>query len=90
LLPKELKHLGSVHCLNLVLVEVWLDVWGGSAVDAKRFVVGADNNPLGPEGKVLQEDAWAWVLLPVEGHIRVAVAFWFVHKFSLSTFNSGA
>jgi hypothetical protein len=57
----------SSPCLNLVLVEVWLDVRSGSAVDAKRFVVGTDNNPLGAEGKVLQEDAWAWVVLPVEG-----------------------
>jgi hypothetical protein len=80
----------SSPCLNLVLVEVWLDVRGGSAVDAKRFVVGADNNPLGPEGKVLQEDAWAWVVLPVEGCVGMAFTFWFVHKFSLSAFHSGA
>jgi hypothetical protein len=73
-----------------MLIEVWLDVWSGSAVDAKRFVVGADNNPLGAEGKVLQEDARAWVLLPVEGCVGVAVTFWFVHKFSLSAFHSGA
>lgn len=60
-----------------MLVEVWLDVRGGSAVDAKRFVVGADNNPFCAECKVLQEDAWAWVLLPVEGHVGVAVTFHF-------------
>jgi hypothetical protein len=60
-----------------MLVEVWLDVWSSSTVDAKRFVVGADNNPLGPESKVLQEDARAWVLLPVEGGIGVAITFHF-------------
>jgi hypothetical protein len=60
-----------------VLVEVWFNLRIGPAVDAKRFVVGADNNPLGPEGKVLQEDAWAWVLLPMEGYVGVAVTFHF-------------
>jgi hypothetical protein len=58
--------------LKFVLVQEWFDVRGGSAVDAKRPVVCADCCTLGPERSVLEEDARAWVLLPVEGYIGVA------------------
>jgi hypothetical protein len=71
-----------------VLIQERLDAGLGPAVDAKRFVVGADNNPLGAESNVLQKDARAWVLLPVKGSVGVAFTFHFVTFQSVDLFRS--
>jgi hypothetical protein len=53
--------------LKFVLVEERFEVWMRTAVYTERFVVRADCCALGPERSVLEEDARAGVLLPVEG-----------------------
>jgi hypothetical protein len=53
--------------LKFVLVKEGFEVWMRTAVYTERFVVGACGYALGPEHNVLEEDARAWVLLPVEG-----------------------
>lgn len=53
--------------LQFVLVELWFDVWCGSAVYTERFVVRTGWQTFGPEHGVLEEDARPWVVLPVEG-----------------------
>jgi hypothetical protein len=63
--------------LQFVLVEVGFEVWVRTAVDTERSVVSGYNNTLGPERSVLQEDARAWVLLPVEGYVGVALTVHF-------------
>ena len=55
------------------------DVWHGSAVDAERFVVGGWHYTLNPKRGVLQEDARALVVRPMEGRVGVAVALLFFH-----------
>jgi hypothetical protein len=50
-----------------VFVGLRFDVGVRSQEDAKLFVVSAHYRILGAEERVLQEDAWPWVLLPVEG-----------------------
>ena len=66
-----------------MLIEEWFDLRCGPAVYAERFVVCADCCTLGPERSVLKEDAWAWVLLPVEGYVGMALT---VHLFSFFVF----
>jgi hypothetical protein len=53
--------------LKFVLVEERFEVWVRTAVYTERFVVRADCRTFGPEHNVLEEDARAWVVLPVEG-----------------------
>ena len=60
-----------------MLVEEGFDLRCGAAVYTERFVVRADGSTLGPERRVLEEDARAWVLLPVEGYVGVAFTFHF-------------
>ena len=70
--------------LKFVLVQEWFDLRCGPAVDAERFVICTGCCTFGPERRVLKEDARAWVLLPVEGYVGVALT---VH---LVTFQSVA
>jgi hypothetical protein len=53
--------------LKFVLVKERFEVWVRTAVYTERFVVRAGCYTLGPEHNVLEEDARAWVVLPVEG-----------------------
>jgi hypothetical protein len=53
--------------LQFVLVEEGFEVWVRTAVYTERFVVRAGSSALGPEHNVLEEDARAWVVLPVKG-----------------------
>ena len=62
-----------------MLIELRLDAGLGSGVDAKRSVVGRGGYALGPERRVLQEDARAWVVLPVEWVVGVTLAGLFFH-----------
>jgi hypothetical protein len=63
--------------LQFVLVEEGLEVWVRTAVYTERFVVRTGGYTLGPEHNVLKEDTWAWVVLPVEGCVGVAITFHF-------------
>ena len=60
---------------QFVFVEEWFDLRCGPAVDAERFVICAGCCTFGPERRVLEEDAGAWVLPPVKGYIGVAFTF---------------
>jgi hypothetical protein len=70
--------------LQFVLVKERFEVWVRTAVYTERFVVGACYNALGPERSVLQEDARAWVVLPVEGRVGMAFTFHVCFSFSVA------
>ncbi len=58
-----------------MLIEERLDVGLGPAVNTKGSVVGANHRALGPEYRVLQKDAWPWVVRPMERRVGMAFAF---------------
>ncbi len=58
-----------------MLIQERLDAGLGPAVDAKGSVVGASGYTLGPEYRVLQKDAWPWVVRPMERRVGMAFAF---------------
>ena len=62
-----------------MFVEVWFDVWCGSAVYTERLVVCAYYRTLSTEHRVLHEDARLLVVRPVKGRVGVAVAGLFFH-----------
>ena len=63
-----------------MFVELWFDVWCGSAVNAELLVVCACLYALSSKCNVLQEDAGLFVVRPMEGRVGVAVASLFFHS----------